>query len=59
MGFSRVENVETVVCCFVFMAHFPASHRIHGTGIIICLHLVDLYGKFVCKYTVRPMDPKG
>ena len=34
----------------------PITHRIHGTD-IFSLHLVDLYGKLVGKYTVRPMDP--
>ena len=33
------------------------SHRIHVW--YIYLHLVDFHGKYIGKYTFRPMDPLG
>ena len=37
------------------------AHRIHGTSLVYLpdMDSVDFYGKFVGKYTVRPMDPMG
>ena len=38
---------------------FQSSHTIHGIGIFTDPWMVDFYGKFVGKYTVRPMDGMG